>query len=147
MKKTILLAVMLTMVLVVTVPAVATSYVYGSCAEIPTQEEAQQILESSTYGIAPYDPEDPISLDPDGDGVACNNDGNLAADGFAIVEPEVCLEGQAAMVCPEGSIVVRYGEDGHVYDESGNEYVLRCVGPHIPNTYQPCEWIPVALPM
>ena len=85
MKKTLLFVVVLAIVSATTVPALATSFVYGSCAEIPSQEEAQQILESPTYGIAPNPipsnpPEDPINLDPEGDGIACNNEGNFTQD-------------------------------------------------------------------
>ena len=92
MKKSMLLVTMLVLVLA-TVPAFATSYVYGSCAEIPTQEEAQQILERPTYGIAfnptpGNPPQDLINLDPDGDGIACNNEGNFAADGDCWYEPD-----------------------------------------------------------
>jgi hypothetical protein len=150
-KKTMLPVTMLIMALAATVPALATSWAYGSCADIPTQVEAQQILDDPNYGYDPGlpppqgPPVDFFNLDPDGDGVACNDEGNFTAENAN--EPGVCLEGQAAVVCPEGSIVVRYGEDGRVYDELGNEYVFRCVGPHIPNTYQPCEWVPAALPM
>jgi hypothetical protein len=93
MKKPMLVVVTLAMVVAATVPSLATSYVYGSCAEIPTQEEAQQALESPTYGISPNPipgnpPEDPINLDPDGDGIACNNDGNFAADDFTVVNAD-----------------------------------------------------------
>jgi hypothetical protein len=149
-KKTMLMVAMLIMVLAVTVPAVATSWAYGSCADIPTQLEAQQILDHSNYGYDPaFPPQGPpvdfFNLDPDADGMACNDEGNFTAE-YAN-EPEVCLEGQPAVACPEGSIVVRYGENGRVYDELGNEYVFRCVGPHIPNTNRPCEWVPVALPV
>jgi hypothetical protein len=149
--KPMLLAAVLVLVLAATVSALAKSWTYGSCADFPTQVEAQQILDDPNYGYDPGlpppqgPPVDSFNLDPDGDGVACNNEGNFTAE-YAN-EPEVCLESQVAVVCPEGSIVVRYGEDGRVYDEHGNEYMFRCVGPHIPNTYQPCEWVPVAQPV
>jgi hypothetical protein len=150
-KRPVLLVAMLILVLVATVPALAKSLTYGSCADFSTQVEAQLILNDPNYGYDPGLPRsegppiDVFNLDPDGDGLACNNEGNFTAE-YAN-EPEVCLEGQWAMVCPEGSIVVRYGEDGRVYDERGNEYVLRCTGPAIPNTNRPCEYVPVALPM
>ena len=67
---------MLMMVLATSASALATSYVYESCAEMATQEEAQQLLEHPNYGF--FDPvEDPLNLDPDSDSVACNNEGNL----------------------------------------------------------------------
>jgi hypothetical protein len=95
LRKVTITAAMLAMVLATTVPALATSYVHGSCAEIPTQEEAQQALESSTYGIAPNPipgnpTEDPIDLDPDGDGIACNDEGNFAGDGVQLINVDDC---------------------------------------------------------
>ncbi len=61
-------------------PAAAASYAYGSCAEMPTQELAQETLDSPIYGT--YDPPlgDPLNLDPDGDGIACNDVGNLVGE-------------------------------------------------------------------
>ena len=80
MRKLLLLAVLCaTVTLALTPAAGATSYAYRSCAEIPTQELAQGTLESPIYGTgeAPGASTDPLNLDPDGDGVACNDPGNL----------------------------------------------------------------------
>lgn len=92
MKKLLLLVTMLTMVMAATIPAVATSYAYGSCADIPTYAEAQQILDDPNYGYDPAfppqgSPVDIFNLDPDGDGVACNDEGNLTGDAQGFVLP------------------------------------------------------------
>ena len=57
--------------------AFATQYAYGSCAEMPTQELAQNTLDDPYYSIQNTADEDELNLDPDGEGVACNNPGNL----------------------------------------------------------------------
>ena len=65
--------------------AFATQYAYGSCAEMPTQESAQATLDDPYYSVfAANGDEDELNLDPDGDGVACNNPGNLVGE----VNPE-----------------------------------------------------------
>lgn len=69
----------------------ATSYVYGSCAEMPTQELAQNTLDDPDYSIFSANG-DELNLDPDGDGVACNNPGNLVG-GEAPEEPETPTQG------------------------------------------------------
>ena len=56
--------------------AFAISYSVSSCAEIETQEMAQNTLDDPAYGSYGGDG-DELNLDPDGDGVACNNPGNL----------------------------------------------------------------------
>lgn len=99
MRRLLLLAVLcVTTVLALAPVAGATSYAYGSCAEYPTQEEAQNTLDSPVYGTgeAPGGPTDPLNLDPDGDGIACNDPGNLVGGGSEEPEcliPEGC-EGQ-----------------------------------------------------
>ena len=64
-------------VLATAIPALATTYAYGSCAEMPSQELAQQTLDDPLYGAYDPPPGDPLGLDPDGDGIACNDGGNL----------------------------------------------------------------------
>ena len=79
MRKPLLVTALCTTVVLTFAPtAGATSYAYGSCADYPTQQEAQNTLDSSAYGTneAPG-VTDPLNLDPDGDGIACNNPGNL----------------------------------------------------------------------
>lgn len=80
MKKPMFVVVMLTMVAVAIVPASAASWDYGSCADIPTYAEAQQILDDPNYGYVPplyRTPGNPgvdsLNLDPDGDSTACND--------------------------------------------------------------------------
>ena len=80
-----------TSVLALAPAAGATSYAYGSCAEIPTQELAQGTLDDPNYSNLGAD-DDELNLDPDGDGVACNNPGNLVG-GEAPEEPETPTQG------------------------------------------------------
>lgn len=99
MRRLLLLAVLcVTTVLTIAPAAWATSYAYGSCAEYPSQQEAQNTLDSPVYGTgeAPGASTDPLNLDPDGDGVACNDPGNFVGGGSEepqCVLPEGC-EGQ-----------------------------------------------------
>ncbi|QIN80339.1 hypothetical protein GBA65_19475 [Rubrobacter marinus] len=93
----LLVALCATAVLALAPAAGATSYVYGSCAEYPTQEEAQATLDSPAYGTneGPGASTDPLNLDPDGDGVACNDEGNtVGGEEPACVLPEGCEGGQ-----------------------------------------------------
>ena len=79
MRKSLLVAALCTTVVLALAPtAGATSYAYGSCADYPTQQEAQNTLDAPEYGTneAPG-VTDSLSLDPDGDGIACNDPGNL----------------------------------------------------------------------
>ena len=92
MRRLLLLGALCTMCVLALAPASwATSYAYGSCAEIPTQEMAQNTLDSPDYSTLGAD-EDELNLDPDGDGVACNNPGNLVG-GEAPEEPEAPTQG------------------------------------------------------
>ena len=61
-------------------------------------------------------------------------------------EPDVCLLGQADMVCPEGSIVVQYAPDGRVYDAHGNEYKYDCFWPDSAPSHVVCEWYRIPPP-
>ena len=91
MRRLLLLAVLcVTTVLALAPAAGATSYAYASCAEFPTQQEAQNTLDSPVYGTgeAPGASTDTLNLDPDGDGVACNDPGNLVGGGS---EEPVCM--------------------------------------------------------
>ena len=90
MKRLMSILAMLALMLAGASPAAwATSYVYESCDQIPSQEEAQGTLDDPAYGTgeAPGGPTDPLNLDPDGDGVACNNPGNLVGGGAAPDSP------------------------------------------------------------
>ncbi len=58
-------------------PALTATYAYGSYAEMPTQELAQETLDSPIYGTCDPPPGDPLNLGPDGDGVACNDEVTL----------------------------------------------------------------------
>lgn len=74
LKKVTTIAAMLVMVLATAVPASATFWDYGSCADFVSQEEAQKVLEDPNYGhydpafVPPpgINPEDIYNLDPDG---------------------------------------------------------------------------------
>ena len=87
----------------------ATSYVYGSCAEMPTQELAQGTLDDQYYST--LGPEDELNLDPDGDGVACNDPGNLVG-GEGTEEP---VEPTMEVTQPGSPSPTQYGNDppGH----------------------------------
>ena len=93
MKKPVFVVVMLTMVAVAIVPASAASWdYYGSCADIPTYAEAQQILDDPNYGYYPAfppqgSPIDSLNLDPDRDSLACNDEGNRTGDAQGFVLP------------------------------------------------------------
>lgn len=81
MRRLLLLGALCAMSVLASAPAAwATSYVYGSCAEMPTQELAQGTLDDPYYSTSPataFGPAgDELKLDPDGDGVACNDPGN-----------------------------------------------------------------------
>ena len=97
MKRLLLLgALCATCVLALAPAAGATSYAYGSCAEMPTQELAQGTLDSPDYSTLSAS-DDELHLDPDGDGVACNDPGNLVG-GEAPEEP---VEPPAEVTQPE----------------------------------------------
>ena len=75
MRRSLLLAALCAAVVLAIAPAAgATSYAYGSCAEMPTQELAQGTLDSPDYSTLSAS-DDELNLDPDG--VACNDPGNL----------------------------------------------------------------------
>lgn len=105
MRKLMILAMMLAMVVVAAAPALAQSGtgnygdqytppdLYDQVCEIAAQEEAQRILDE--------DSSDPHDLDSDGDGIACNSEDNGSnpdepADGEATLNYELTVEGQ----CP-----------------------------------------------
>lgn len=96
MRKSMLLAALCAVVVLAFAPAAgATSYAVAVdlCADYPTQEEAQSTLDNPAYGTGetpdlPGGATDPIGLDPDGDGVACNDPGNLVGGGSP--EEPVC---------------------------------------------------------
>ncbi|CAN5748955.1 hypothetical protein BH24ACT22_BH24ACT22_21950 [soil metagenome] len=105
MRKLMVLAMMVAMVLVAAAPALAqneqSNYgdqynppdLYDQVCEIAAQEEAQRILVE--------DPSDPHDLDSDGDGIACNSEGSGSnpaepADGEATLNYELTVEGQCA---------------------------------------------------
>lgn len=96
MRRLLLLGVLCVISVLVLAPASwAISYAYGSCAEIPTQEMAQNTLDDPAYGMYGGDG-DELNLDPDGDGVACNNPGNTVG-GEA---PEESVEPPVEMTQP-----------------------------------------------
>lgn len=81
MRRLLLVAALCAAVALASAPAAgATSYAYGSCAEIPTQELAQGTLDDPNYSTLGAS-DDELNLDPDGDGVACNDPGNLIEGG------------------------------------------------------------------
>ena len=98
MRKLMILAMMLAMVLVAAMPTFAQGKkgnygdqynppdLYDQVCEIATQQEAQRILNE--------DPSDPHNLDSDGDGVACNSE--EPADEDATLNYELAVEGE----CP-----------------------------------------------
>lgn len=120
MRRLLLLGTLCAMcVLAITPAAGAATYAYGSCAEIPTQEMAQNTLDDPTYGTYGAD-KDELNLDPDGDGVACNNPGNLVG-GDAPEEPECTT----AEECGGGQYEAQYGQpetptQGDQYRSNGN---------------------------
>lgn len=60
-------------------PAFALTLTFDSCADVD-QVTAQNALDSPIYQS--YGDETLANLDPDADGIACNNAGNLAGGGY-----------------------------------------------------------------
>ena len=75
-KLTIIAAVL---ALVACVPALARSIGFATCADLDPAV-AQGTLEDPAYNLDIYEP-DPLNLNPDGDGIACNNEGNYTMGG------------------------------------------------------------------
>ena len=110
MRKLMVLATMLAMVLVAAVPALAqnkqSNYgdqynppdLYDQVCEIASQKEAQRILDE--------DPSDPHNLDSDGDGVACNSEEPAGED--VTLNYELTVEGE----CPADGVF--FGENNVV---------------------------------
>ena len=100
MRRLLLLGALCAMsVLAITPAAGAVTYAYGSCAEMPTQVMAQGTLDDPTYGEYGTD-KDELNLDPDGDGVACNNPGNLVGGQYEAQygQPETPTQGDRSCV-------------------------------------------------
>lgn len=92
MRKLLLSSALCAMALLATAPASwAITYSVSSCAEITTQESAQATLDDPNYGMYGGDG-DELNLDPDGDGIACNNPGNFVG-GEGVEEPEAATQG------------------------------------------------------
>lgn len=128
MKKPMFVVVMLTMVAVAIVPASAASWDYGSCADIPTYAEAQQILDDPNYGYVPplyRTPGNPgvdsLNLDPDGDSTACNDEGNRTGDAQGFVLPVPIDPGPGEVMYPADPS--DYFDDSF---ESPLRYVVDC---------------------
>ena len=115
MRRLLLLGVLCAIPVLALAPASwATSYSVSSCEEIETQEMAQNTLDDPDYSIfSANGDEDELDLDPDGDGVACNNPGNLIG-GKAPEEP----------VC----VILAEGCDEGQYDKGQYEVTTDCVG-------------------
>ncbi len=103
MRKLMVLAVVLAMILVAAAPAIAQSgggaqedqYAGGgptpllACEDFATQEEAQQFLDEN--------PDDPYNIDLDGNGIACEFDEKTGTEGEdATLSYELAVDGQCA---------------------------------------------------